>query len=189
MLTGVTMPEMNGWELAQEFTKQRPDMKVIFMSAYAQDVLDAGTAEGQHIEFPKNPRGRHVVLAHPRTFGCTQQARTVTDVHSTQARRGSFEVARGEKRSRNREISVPSVTHTIRILTNSATKKAGATSDRASEGNRGGFFACASGLSAQRDHPPSVRLFDTDLVLPRQPADGLHDDVTGSFDQFDQLGD
>lgn len=146
MLIGVTIPEMNGWEPAREFTKQRPDMKVIFMSAYAQDVLDAGTAEGRHIEFLKTPRGRHVVPAHPRTFGCTQQARTVTDVHSTQAR-------------------------------------------RASEGNCGGFFACASGSSAQRDHPPPVRLFDTDLVLPRQPADGLHDDVTGSFDQFDQPGD
>jgi len=55
LLTDVTMPEMNGWELAKELTRQRPDTKVIFMSGYAADVFEAGAAEGEHIEFIEKP--------------------------------------------------------------------------------------------------------------------------------------
>ncbi|MBC8871024.1 MAG: PAS domain S-box protein [Planctomycetes bacterium] len=55
LLTDVTMPDMNGWELAQKLTAQRPDMKVIFMSGYAEDVLRAGAAGGEHIEFLQKP--------------------------------------------------------------------------------------------------------------------------------------
>ena len=55
LLTDVTMPEMNGWELAQKLAEQRPDTKVIFMSGYAEDVLRAGAAEGKHIEFLQKP--------------------------------------------------------------------------------------------------------------------------------------
>ncbi len=55
LLTDVTMPEMNGRELSQKLAEQRPDMKVIFMSGYAQDVLDAGAAKGEHIEFLEKP--------------------------------------------------------------------------------------------------------------------------------------
>lgn len=55
LLTDVTMPQMNGWELAQELTAQRPDLKVIYMSGYAEDVLAAGAAEGEHIEFLQKP--------------------------------------------------------------------------------------------------------------------------------------
>lgn len=55
LLTDVTMPGMNGWELARKLTAQRPDMKVIFMSGYAEDVLRAGAPEGEHIEFLQKP--------------------------------------------------------------------------------------------------------------------------------------
>ncbi|MBC8870472.1 MAG: PAS domain S-box protein [Planctomycetes bacterium] len=55
LLTDVTMPEMDGWQLAQKLTAQRLDMKVIFMSGYAEDVLEAGAAEGEHIEFIQKP--------------------------------------------------------------------------------------------------------------------------------------
>ena len=55
LLTDVTMPEMNGWELAKEFTRQRPDVKVIFMSGYAADVMKAGATDGEHIEFIEKP--------------------------------------------------------------------------------------------------------------------------------------
>jgi len=54
-LTDVTMPEMGGWQLAQKLTTQRPDMKVIFMSGYAEDVLRAGASEDEHIEFLQKP--------------------------------------------------------------------------------------------------------------------------------------
>ena len=55
LLTDVTMPGINGWELAQELTGKRPDTKVIFMSGYAEDVLKAGAAEAEHIEFLQKP--------------------------------------------------------------------------------------------------------------------------------------
>jgi len=55
LLTDVSMPEMNGWELSQKLTAQRPDMKIIFMSGYAEDVLKAGAAKDEHIEFLQKP--------------------------------------------------------------------------------------------------------------------------------------
>jgi len=55
LLTDVTMSEMNGWQLAKRLTGQRPDMKVIFLSGYAADVIDAGAAEREHIEFIEKP--------------------------------------------------------------------------------------------------------------------------------------
>ncbi len=55
LLADVTMPEMNGWELAKKLTAERSDVKVIFMSGYAEDVLRAGGAEGEHLEFLQKP--------------------------------------------------------------------------------------------------------------------------------------
>jgi two-component system cell cycle sensor histidine kinase/response regulator CckA len=39
LLTDVIMPEMNGKELADELKESRPDMKVIFMSGYTNNVI------------------------------------------------------------------------------------------------------------------------------------------------------
>ena len=36
-------------------SKQRPDVKVIFLSGHPADVLDAGAREGEHIEFIEKP--------------------------------------------------------------------------------------------------------------------------------------
>ncbi|HLY62032.1 MAG TPA: PAS domain S-box protein [Terriglobia bacterium] len=49
MLTDVVMPQMNGWELAKQLAKVRPDTKVLYMSGYTDNaivhdgVLDPGT--------------------------------------------------------------------------------------------------------------------------------------------------
>jgi len=76
LLTDVTMPEMNGWELAQKLAEQRSDMKVIFMSGYAEDVLRAGAAKGERIEFLEKP---------PKTDTLFRRIREVLDATSRSA--------------------------------------------------------------------------------------------------------
>jgi len=40
------MPKMNGYQLAEELSRVRPDMRRLFMSGYAHDVLEqAGTVQ------------------------------------------------------------------------------------------------------------------------------------------------
>lgn len=37
LVTDVMMPEMNGWQLAEQLLEQRPEMKVLFVSGYSRD--------------------------------------------------------------------------------------------------------------------------------------------------------
>jgi CheY-like chemotaxis protein len=47
LLTDVVMPNINGLELAQALTQKRPELAVLFMSGYTQDILDTkGIADG-----------------------------------------------------------------------------------------------------------------------------------------------
>jgi len=39
LLTDVIMPQMNGRQLAELLTRQRPDLRVVYMSGYAEDVI------------------------------------------------------------------------------------------------------------------------------------------------------
>ena len=55
LATDVIMPGMNGPELAKRLTQMRPNMKVMYMSGYPSDVLKAGQAEGEDIEFLQKP--------------------------------------------------------------------------------------------------------------------------------------
>ena len=45
LITDIVMPEMNGRELARQITAQRPNMKVIYVSGYADETLDQGDEE------------------------------------------------------------------------------------------------------------------------------------------------
>jgi CheY-like chemotaxis protein len=54
-LTDVIMLRMNGRKLAEELTRRRPEIQVVFMSAYASNALDAGGDEIQSSEFLQKP--------------------------------------------------------------------------------------------------------------------------------------
>ena len=54
LLTDVRMPGMTGPELAQELRKLRPGIKVMYMSAYARDVLPSGV-EDTEVPFLNKP--------------------------------------------------------------------------------------------------------------------------------------
>jgi CheY-like chemotaxis protein len=59
MVTDIVMPEMNGWELARRLKPHRPDLRVLYLSGYAdesitrQGVLDPGVTL---LEKPFRPR-------------------------------------------------------------------------------------------------------------------------------------
>ena len=54
LLTDVRMPGMSGPELAQEMSKLRPAIKIMYMSAYARDVLPSGV-EDSEVPFLNKP--------------------------------------------------------------------------------------------------------------------------------------
>ena len=48
LVTDVVMPEMNGRQLSEHLSALRPDLKVLFLSGYTDDILrDQGVSEGQ----------------------------------------------------------------------------------------------------------------------------------------------
>lgn len=54
VLSDVRMPEMTGPEMVEELLKLRPDIRVMYMSAYSRDVLPAG-AQDTDIPFLNKP--------------------------------------------------------------------------------------------------------------------------------------
>lgn len=55
LLTDMVMPGLSGRELADRLTVQRPDLKVLYMSGYTQDVLLRQGLEDQTITFLQKP--------------------------------------------------------------------------------------------------------------------------------------
>jgi PAS domain S-box-containing protein len=66
LLTDVVMPQMNGRDLALTLAQQRPDMKHLFMSGYATDVMERhGVPEGGY-SFLQKPFSREQLAARLR---------------------------------------------------------------------------------------------------------------------------
>jgi len=55
LLTDVIMPGLNGRQLAQEILASKPDLKVIYMSGYTDDVLLNTGALGPGMSFLRKP--------------------------------------------------------------------------------------------------------------------------------------
>ncbi|HPQ15518.1 MAG TPA: response regulator, partial [Bryobacteraceae bacterium] len=55
LLTDVVMPQMNGHELARELTAIQPDLKVVYMSGYAEHVLARYGVSHEGAAFLKKP--------------------------------------------------------------------------------------------------------------------------------------
>lgn len=53
LMTDVVMPEMNGWDLAQDLLSRFPDLTCLFMSGYTADILSGGMNEG--MQFIRKP--------------------------------------------------------------------------------------------------------------------------------------
>lgn len=55
LLTDVIMPEMNGPEVYSRISGEHPEMKVIYMSGYSENVLNKDTVENQRAGFIQKP--------------------------------------------------------------------------------------------------------------------------------------
>jgi CheY-like chemotaxis protein len=55
LLTDVIMPEMNGKELANQLRSGQPDMRVLYMSGYGEDVIAHRGALDEGIDFLAKP--------------------------------------------------------------------------------------------------------------------------------------
>ncbi len=64
LLTDVVMPEMNGFELAQEARSFRSALRVLYMSGYTSDTLKASPAPpGEPLELIQKPFDSRSLLA------------------------------------------------------------------------------------------------------------------------------
>jgi CheY-like chemotaxis protein len=63
LLTDVIMPEMLGPELATRATRLRPDMAVLFMSGYTDQVIETETPDGDEVPFVQKPFTAATLLA------------------------------------------------------------------------------------------------------------------------------
>jgi len=55
LLTDVVMPGMNGWALAELFSLQRPEMRVLYMSGYPDEVLAKHGVTGTKLSILRKP--------------------------------------------------------------------------------------------------------------------------------------
>ncbi len=75
VVSDVVMPEMDGPTLLRELRARKPDLKVIFVSGYAEEAFRKNLPDGQQFDFL------------PKPFGLKQLIETVKGVMGSEARR------------------------------------------------------------------------------------------------------
>jgi PAS domain S-box-containing protein len=68
LLTDVVMPEMSGPELAMKLRARRPELPVLYMSGYTDDVLSAHELAQEATAFLRKPFGNAELIAAARTL-------------------------------------------------------------------------------------------------------------------------
>jgi CheY-like chemotaxis protein len=66
LLSDVVMPEMNGKDLAEAMAGSYPEMRVLFVSGYTDDVLDGGVSRSEGKDFLQKPFSPTVLLKRVR---------------------------------------------------------------------------------------------------------------------------
>ena len=61
LLTDIVMPEMSGVELADRLERERPDVRILFMTAYAEEVVVSKGILGKHRECIGKPFGQEEI--------------------------------------------------------------------------------------------------------------------------------
>ena len=75
MVTDVVMPRMNGSEMASQLLLERPGTRVLFVSGYANDVLDARGGLEPSTEYLQKPFTPSVLLDRVRELLTPVRAR------------------------------------------------------------------------------------------------------------------
>jgi CheY-like chemotaxis protein len=55
LVTDVVMPRMGGWELAERLLAERPELRVLFISGYADEAIDMQEVAGRPVSFLQKP--------------------------------------------------------------------------------------------------------------------------------------
>jgi signal transduction histidine kinase/CheY-like chemotaxis protein len=62
LLTDVVMPQMSGWDLAQHLALSRPELKVLYISGHAEDVITQHGVLDAEVNFLQKPFQRETLL-------------------------------------------------------------------------------------------------------------------------------
>jgi CheY-like chemotaxis protein len=66
LLTDIVMPEMNGVELADRLERERPDVRILFMTGYAEEAVVNEGILGKHRECIGKPFTREQITTRVR---------------------------------------------------------------------------------------------------------------------------